>query len=86
MPQAGKLGRAVPHTSDARGFCAVRAAIEDTLVLDAVTDDAAPAMRADGSHYVNSALEAIESVMLPANDHFKRFVIFIFANFTCSHT
>jgi len=60
MPQAGKLGRAVPHTSDARGFCAVRAAIEDTPVLDAVTDDAAPAMRADGSHYVNSALEAIE--------------------------
>jgi hypothetical protein len=25
-------------------------------------------------------------VMLAGNDHFKRFVIFIFANFTCSHT
>jgi hypothetical protein len=25
-------------------------------------------------------------VMLPANDHFKRLVIFVFANFACSHT
>jgi hypothetical protein len=35
---------------------------------------------------VDCAFEAIEGVMLPSNDYFKRFVIFIFANFACSHT
>jgi hypothetical protein len=25
-------------------------------------------------------------VMLAGNDHFKRLVIFVFANFACSHT
>ena len=54
--------------------------------FDAVADDPAAAVRANRRQRVDSALEAIESVMLPANDHFKRFVIFIFANFTCSHT
>jgi len=35
---------------------------------------------------MDRALEAIERVMLPGNNHLERFVIFILANFACSHT
>jgi len=54
--------------------------------FNAVSDDSAVAMRANRRQRVDCALKAIEGVMLPANDDFKRLVIFIFANFACSHT
>jgi hypothetical protein len=52
----------------------------------AVSHDSATAVRADRRQRVDRALEAIECVMLAGYDHFKRLVIFIFANFACSHT
>jgi hypothetical protein len=52
----------------------------------AVSYDLAIAMSANWRQRVDRAFEAVEGVVLPANDHFKRFVVFIFANFACSHT
>ena len=54
--------------------------------FDAVSDDAAVAMRANRRERVDRALEAIEGVVLPADDYFKGLVISVLANFTCSHT
>ena len=55
-------------------------------LLHAVPYDSAVAVRANWCQRVNCALEAIKGVMLAGNDYFKRLVIFIFANFACSHT
>jgi hypothetical protein len=52
----------------------------------AVPNDSAIAVWADRRQRVDCAFEAIEYVMLSGYDHFKRLVIFIFANFACSHT
>ncbi len=52
----------------------------------AVSDHPAVAVRANRRQRMDRALEAIEGVVFAANDHFKCFVVFIFANFTCSHT
>ncbi len=51
-----------------------------------MSDDPAMAMRANWRERVNRAFEAVERVVLPANDYFKRLVIFIFANFAGRHT
>lgn len=62
-------------------------AAEDLSVgFNAMSNNPAVAMRANRRQRVYRALEAVEGVVLPANDHFKRLVIFIFANFACSHT
>jgi len=54
--------------------------------FNAVPDNPAIAMRANRRQRVDGALEAVERVVLPANDHFKRLVIFVVANLTCCHT
>ncbi len=54
--------------------------------FDAMTNYPAVAVGANWRQRVDRALEAVEGVMLPANDYFERLVILIFANFTCSHT
>jgi hypothetical protein len=51
----------------------------------AVTDDTAVAVGANRRQRMDRALEAIEGVTLSAHDHFKRFVIFVLANFACRH-
>ncbi len=62
-------------------------AAEDLSIgFNAVPDNSTVAMRANRRQRVDRALEAVERVVLPANDHFKRLVIFILANFACSHT
>ena len=61
-------------------------ATEDLSIgFHAVADHPALAVRANRCERVDCAFEAIEGVMLAGNDHFKRLVIFIFANFTSSH-
>jgi hypothetical protein len=70
----------------ARGARAVDAAEDLSVCFNAVSDDSAIAMRANRRQRVDCALEAVEGMMLPANDYFERLVIFIFANFACSHT
>ena len=60
---------------------------EDLSVrFDAVTNDTAVAAGANRCQRVDCALEAVEGVTLSANDHFKRLVIFVLANFACRHT
>jgi len=54
--------------------------------FNTVPNDPAVAMRANRRQRVDRALEAVEGVVLPANDYFERLVIFVFANFACSHT
>jgi len=62
-------------------------AAEDLSVgFHAVPDDPAVAVWADRRQRVDRAFEAIECVMLSGYDHFKRLVIFIFANFACSQS
>jgi hypothetical protein len=62
-------------------------AAEDLSVgFHAVSDNSAVAVRTDRRQRVDCAFEAIEGVMLSGYDHFKRLVIFILANFACSHT
>jgi len=64
----------------------VGAAENLSVRFDAVPDDPAVAVRTNRRQRVDRALEAIEGVTLPANDHFKRLVIFVLTNFACSHT
>jgi hypothetical protein len=62
-------------------------ATEDLSIgFHAVTHHPALAVRANRRERVDRALEAIESVVLSGNDHLKRLVIVIFANFAFSHT
>jgi len=65
---------------------AVNAAIDLSVGFHAMPDDPAVAVWADRRQRVDRTFEAIECVMLSGYDHFKRLVIFIFANFACSHT
>jgi hypothetical protein len=51
-----------------------------------VADHPAVAVRANRRQRVDCALEAIEGVMLAADDYLKRLVVVIFANFAFSHT
>jgi hypothetical protein len=64
----------------------MNAAKDLSISFYAVADYAAVAVRTNRCQCVNCALEAIEGVMLAGDDYFKRLVIFIFANFACSHT
>jgi hypothetical protein len=77
---------AVLQSCFARRTGAMNAAEDFTVGFHTVPKDATIAMWADGRQRVNRALETIERVMLAGYDHFKRFVIFIFTNFACSHT
>jgi hypothetical protein len=62
-------------------------AAEDLSVrFNAVSDYPAVAVRANRRQRVDCALEAIEGVMFPANDYLKGLVVFVLANFACSHT
>lgn len=62
------------------------AAKDFASLLYAVPDYPAVAVRTNRCQGMDRALEAIEGVVLPGNDYFKRLVIFIFANFAYSHT
>lgn len=65
---------------------AVDAAENLSVSFNAVPNNPAIAMRANRCQRVDGALETVEGVVLSANDHFKRLVIFVFANLTCCHT
>jgi hypothetical protein len=62
------------------------AAKDLSVSFNTVPDNPAVAMRANRRQRVDGALETVEGVVLPADDHFKRLVIFVFANLACSHT
>jgi len=66
--------------------CAVDATEDFSARFDAVTDNAAAAVRANRRQRVDCALEAVEGVTLSTHDHFKRLVVVVLANFACRHT
>jgi hypothetical protein len=68
------------------GHAGTPGAAEEGLVrLNAVSDDPAAAVSADGRQFVDRAFERIENVMVPRRHDLKRQVIVIPANFTFSH-
>src|SRR5512140_1866779 len=73
--------RAVPQAVQARSFRAVHAAEELIFALDAVADDPAAAMGANGSERVNGAFERVESVRLAVDLDRKGLVVIISADF-----
>jgi len=60
---------------------AMNAAEDLSVCFNAVSDDSAVAMRANGRQRVDRALEAVEGVVFAANDYFKCLIIFISTNF-----
>jgi hypothetical protein len=70
----------------AGGTRAMDAAEDLSIGFHAMPHDPAVAVWADWRQRVDRAFEAIECVMFSGYDHFKRLVIFIFANLACSHT
>jgi len=70
----------------AGGARAMNAAEDLSICFHAMSHDSAIAVWADWRQRVDRAFEAIECVMLSGYDHLERFVIFILANFACSHT
>ena len=70
----------------AGGTRAMNATIDLPIRFHTVPHDPAVAVRADRRQRVDRAFEAIECMMFSGYDHFKRLVIFILANFACSHT
>lgn len=86
-PSSGSEGLgAVLQLSFAGGTRAMNAAEDFAVGFYTVTDDPAVAMRTNRCQRVDRAFEAIECVVLSGYDHFERLVIFILANFACSHT
>jgi hypothetical protein len=65
---------------------AMNAAEDLSVGFNAVPDNPAIAMRANRRQRVDRALKAVEGVMFSVNNHLKRLVIFVFANFACTHT
>jgi hypothetical protein len=64
----------------------MNAAEDFSIGFHTMPHDPAVAVWADRCQCVDRAFEAIECVMLSGYDDFKRLVIFILANFACSHT
>src|SRR4051812_48369152 len=63
----------------------VRTAEEGADRLDAVADDLAAAVTADGGQPVDGALEAVERVRDPGGHDLKRHVVVIAAHFALGH-
>lgn len=70
---------------DARAPRAIGAAEEIFLCFDAVPDDAASAICANGRELMNRAFETIENVPLARRYYFKRQIIIISANLALCH-
>ena len=54
-------------------------------LLHTVSNNPAVAVRANRGERVDRALETVEDVVLPGDNHFECLVVLIFANFACSH-
>src|SRR4051812_29839184 len=80
-PSAGRVFGVVDDALGSRGVGAVRAAVEGAVRLDAVADDLAAAVGADGRELVDRALEAVEGVRLARRHDLKRHVVFVPTHF-----
>src|SRR2546428_2254276 len=70
---------------DARLAGAVSTAKERSFCLDAVTDDLAAAVVADGGELLNGALKAVEDMVHAGGNDVKRQIVVIAAHFTFGH-
>ena len=57
-----------------------------SIRFDAVPDDPAIAVAANRRQRVDRAFETVEGVTLSPHYDFKRFVVFVLADFACRHT
>jgi hypothetical protein len=64
---------------------AIGAAIERVLGLDAVSDDLATAVSADGGKLLDRALKAVEDMLPARREYLEGHIIIVAANFTFSH-
>src|SRR5437660_11800452 len=63
----------------------MNAAEDLSFLLDAMSDNAALAMRTSRGQRMDRAFEAVKDVAFPAHDYLECFVIFVFADFAFSH-
>jgi hypothetical protein len=63
----------------------MRTAINDVVLLDAMSDDPAVAMGTYGSKFVDRTFEAVERVGFVGNSHFESLIIVIPALITSGH-
>lgn len=64
---------------------AVRAAEDAAVGLDAVPDDRAPAMRAQGRERVDRTFEAVEDVPPAAHEHLEALVVVVVTDLALRH-
>jgi len=64
----------------------MNAAEDLSIAFHTMSDNPAVAVWTDRSQRMDRAFEAIKCVMLPVYDYLESFVVFIFTNFTCTHT
>jgi hypothetical protein len=77
--------RVVTNVGRARRMGAMSTAIERLVGLNAVADDLATAMIADGRKFVNRAFERVENVTLPSRDYFETELVIVPTHFTLCH-
>jgi hypothetical protein len=75
----------VGYTAHTRLSGAIGATEKVFFCLDAVTDNFAAAIGADGCKPMNRAFETIENVAVSRCYYFKRQIIIVAANFALSH-
>jgi hypothetical protein len=73
------------YVSNSRLSRTIRATIKRLFCLDAVPDDFAAAMIANGREFMDCTLETVERVTRSGRHNFKRKVIIVAAHFTLSH-
>src|SRR5438067_1725854 len=80
-----KKSRTVREHRDARMFGAARAAEDHVVMLDAVTDHLAAAMRASRRERVDGTFERVEGVLAAFRRDSERLVVLITARITLRH-
>ena len=76
---------AVDKAFDALMLGAMDAAIDRVVVLHAMADNAAVAMRADGGERGDGAFKAVEHVRPTSHEHLKGLIVLVAAYFTLCH-
>src|SRR5215510_16255357 len=82
---ANGVRRVVDDLVDAFGVCAVRAAVERALRLDAVADDFTTTVLAYRRQFVDSTLEAVERVRAAGGDDLEGHFVVVTAHLAVGH-
>jgi len=64
--------------------CTVGAAVKNLIRFHAMTDDPAITMRASWRKRMDGTLKTVECMRLTVQSHFKAFIVFVSAYFTCA--